>query len=98
MLNITGDSLIKLSRNHSQAHALLKIARRARSLCPRSTSLLHVLRTAFPLPQSAAEDMKLKPGDDVLARLNPRPMQVQIDEAERLGLGTKKYELVKVEP
>ncbi len=24
-------------------------------------------------------------------------MQIQIDEAERLGLGTKKYELVKVE-
>jgi uncharacterized Fe-S center protein len=25
-------------------------------------------------------------------------MQIQIDEAERLGLGTKDYELVKVEP
>jgi uncharacterized Fe-S center protein len=34
----------------------------------------------------------------VMARLNPRPMQVQIDEAERLGLGSKDYELVKVEP
>ena len=42
--------------------------------------------------------MKLKPVDDVLAGLNPRPMQIQIDEAEQLGLGTKKYELVKVEP
>jgi uncharacterized Fe-S center protein len=59
---------------------------------------LDMLRTASPLPQSAAEDQKLKPGDDVMAKLNPRPMQVQIDEAERLGLGTKKYELVKIEP
>jgi len=98
MLNIMEDFLIRLSRNHPQAHALSKIAGRARSLCPRSASLLHVLRTAFPLPQSAAEDMKLKPVDDVLAGLNPRPMQIQIDEAERLELGTKKYELVKVEP
>jgi uncharacterized Fe-S center protein len=59
---------------------------------------LDMLRTAFPLPQSAADDMKLRPGDDVMARLNPRPMQIQIDEAERLGLGTRAYELVKLEP
>ncbi|HYA87833.1 MAG TPA: DUF362 domain-containing protein [Nitrospirota bacterium] len=59
---------------------------------------LDMLRTAFPLPQSAAEDLKLKPGDDVMAKLNPRPMQIQIDEAERLGLGTKKYALENMEP
>jgi uncharacterized protein len=59
---------------------------------------LDMLRTAFPLPQSAAEDLKLKPGDNVMAKLNPRPMQIQIDEAERLGLGTKKYEMEKLEP
>ncbi len=59
---------------------------------------LDMLKTAFPLPQSAAEDMKLKPGDDVMAKLNPRPMQIQIDEAERLGLGAKKYDLISVEP
>ena len=59
---------------------------------------LDMLRTAFPLPQSVAEDLRLKPGDDVMAKLNPRPMQIQIDEAEKLGLGTKKYELVKLEP
>ena len=33
-----------------------------------------------------------------MAKLNPRPMQIQIDEAERLGLGTKKYEMEKLEP
>jgi uncharacterized protein len=57
-----------------------------------------MLRQAAPLPQSAAEDAKLGPGDDILAKLNPRPVQLQIDECERLGLGTKKYELVTIEP
>ena len=59
---------------------------------------LDMLRAASPLPQSAAEEAGIKPGDDVMFKLNPRPMQIQIDEAERLGLGTKKYELVNVEP
>ncbi len=59
---------------------------------------LDMLRAARPLPQSAAEEAGIKPGDDVMAKLNPRPMQIQIDEAERLGLGSKKYELVRVEP
>jgi uncharacterized protein len=57
-----------------------------------------MLRAAPPLPQSAADEAKLKPGDDILAKLNPRPLQLQIDECERLGLGTKKYELITVEP
>ncbi len=59
---------------------------------------LDMLRSAPPLSQSAAEEAGIKPGDDVMFRLNPRPMQLQIDEAERLGLGTKEYELVRVEP
>jgi len=57
-----------------------------------------MLRQAPPLPQSAAEDAKLKTGADILGTLNPRPLQLQIDECERLGLGTKKYELITVEP
>jgi uncharacterized Fe-S center protein len=59
---------------------------------------LDMLRTAPPLPQSAAEEAQIRPGDDILFKINPRPMQLQVDEAERLGLGTKKYELVRVEP
>jgi uncharacterized Fe-S center protein len=59
---------------------------------------LDMLRAAPPLPQSAIEEAGIKPGDDILHKLNPRPMQIQIDEAERLGLGTKKYELVRIEP
>jgi uncharacterized protein len=57
---------------------------------------LDMLRTAFPLPQSAAEDVKAKPGDDVMFKVNPRPMQLQINEADRLGLGTKHYDLIKI--
>jgi uncharacterized Fe-S center protein len=59
---------------------------------------LDMLKTAPPLPQSAAEDAGIKPGEDIMFKLNPRPMQVQIDEAEKLGLGTKKYTLVSIEP
>jgi uncharacterized Fe-S center protein len=59
---------------------------------------LDMLRKAPPLPQSAAEETRLKVGDDILYALNPRPLQLQLDEAERLGLGTKRYELVPVEP
>ena len=57
-----------------------------------------ILRKAPPLPQSAAEDAKLKTGTDILATLNPRPLQLQIDECERLGLGTKQYYIITIEP
>lgn len=59
---------------------------------------LDMLRAAPPLPQSAADEAGARPGDDILFRINPRPMQVQIDECERLGLGTKNYELAETEP
>jgi uncharacterized Fe-S center protein len=59
---------------------------------------LDMLKAAPPLPQSAIEEAGIKPGDDIMSKLNPRPMQIQIDEAERQGLGTKRYELVKIEP
>jgi hypothetical protein len=59
---------------------------------------LDTLRAAPPLPQSAADEAGLKPGDDILYTINPRPMQLQIDECERLGLGSKQYELVRIEP
>jgi uncharacterized protein len=59
---------------------------------------LDMLRASPALPQSAADEAGIKNGDDVMFKINPRPMQIQVDEAERLGLGTKKYELVKTEP
>lgn len=57
---------------------------------------LDMLRAAPPLPQSAADEAGVRAGEDILAKLNPRPMQLQVDECERLGLGTKRYELVEV--
>ena len=57
-----------------------------------------ILRRASPLPQSAAADAGLRTGDDILATLNPRPLQLQIDECERIGLGSRQYELITVEP
>jgi hypothetical protein len=59
---------------------------------------IDILRKAPPLPQSAAEDAKLRPGEDILGSLNPRPMQLQIDECARLGLGSKSYDLVTIKP
>lgn len=59
---------------------------------------LDMLRRAAPLPQSAAEDKRTPAGGDVLYGINPRPMHIQIEEAERLGLGTREYELVAIEP
>jgi uncharacterized Fe-S center protein len=57
---------------------------------------LDMLRAAPPLPQSAADEAGIKAGDDILVKLNPRPMQLQVDECERLGLGTRRYELVEI--
>ncbi len=57
-----------------------------------------MLRKASPLPQSAAADAKVPPGNDILSSLNPRPLQLQIDACERLGLGSKQYELITIEP
>ncbi len=59
---------------------------------------LDMLKKAAPLGQSALDGHDAKPGDDVLFKLNPRPMHIQIEEAERLGLGTRQYELITVEP
>ncbi len=49
-----------------------------------------------PLPSSLAEDEKIKGGDDILLNLHKKPYLLQIEEAERLGLGSRKYELVEL--
>lgn len=53
-----------------------------------------ILRRAHPLPQSAASDADIKAGDDVLFSLNKRNFDLQLAEAQRLGLGSPDYELV----
>lgn len=57
---------------------------------------IDLLLKAQALPQSAAYDLSLK-SKDILFNLSNKPYQLQIDEAERLNLGTKKYELIKVD-
>lgn len=57
---------------------------------------MDLIAAASPLPQSAAEDLGLKPGDNVLERIHARPQHLQIEEAERQGLGTRHYELIRI--
>jgi uncharacterized Fe-S center protein len=38
----------------------------------------------------------MKPGEDVFLGLNKKPYWIQVEEAERLGLGRSEYELVEV--
>lgn len=49
-----------------------------------------------PLPSSLAEDEKIKEGEDVLFSLNKKPYLLQVEEAERLGMGSRRYELVEL--
>jgi uncharacterized Fe-S center protein len=44
----------------------------------------------------AAAEAGLKKGDDMLGKLHNRDYRLQIEEAEKLGLGSGNYELVKI--
>jgi len=55
---------------------------------------IDLLKEAAPLPESAASDKDIK--TDVLYELSKKPYVIQIEEAERLGLGTRQYELVEI--
>jgi uncharacterized Fe-S center protein len=54
-----------------------------------------MLIESSPLPESLARDRGAEAGDDVLMKLHGRPYLIQLQEAERLGLGVRKYDLVK---
>jgi len=56
---------------------------------------IDMLRKADPLPQSVASDRRLKRGSDVMSRVNPRKFAVQLEELERLGHGSRDYEIVE---
>lgn len=49
-----------------------------------------------PLPSSLAEDEKIKAGEDILFNLHKKPYLLQVEEAERLGLGSRQYELIEL--
>ena len=58
---------------------------------------IEMLLEAKPLAASLAADENIGEGDDILAKLHHKPYHLQIDEAERLGLGSRDYELVELD-
>jgi uncharacterized Fe-S center protein len=58
---------------------------------------IDLLLKAKPLPASLAEDEGIKEGDDILRSLHNKNYFLQLEEAERLGLGSRKYELIELE-
>jgi hypothetical protein len=57
---------------------------------------MDILAAAPPLPQSAASDHGVTAGTDVLRALNRRRAEIQVEEAEAIGLGSRKYKLVEL--
>jgi len=57
---------------------------------------IDMLLRAKPLPSSIAESAQIRDGEDVLFRLHEKPYAIQVEEAERLGLGSRKYELIEI--
>lgn len=55
-----------------------------------------MLLKATPLQGSAATDKGIAAGEDIFTKLSGRNVQITIDEAERLGLGSKQYEIVEI--
>lgn len=57
---------------------------------------IDMLRKASPLPGSVAEERGCKPGDDVIGIVNPRNYMLQLETAERFGLGSREYSLIEI--
>lgn len=57
---------------------------------------MDILRGSVPLDGSAATERGISPGEDVLFELYKKPYIIQVEEAERLGLGKRRYELVEI--
>ena len=55
---------------------------------------IDLLLKAKPLPSSLAEDMNIQAGEDIFSKLHRKQYHIQIEEAVRLGLGNKEYELL----
>lgn len=49
-----------------------------------------------PLPMSAIEGIKLNEGESAFYSMHKKPYRIQTEEAERLGLGSRQYELVEI--
>ena len=59
---------------------------------------IDMLKSSEPLPESAAQGKMVKDNvqNDILFSLHKKPYMLQIEEAERLGLGSREYELVRI--
>ena len=56
-----------------------------------------LIRHAAPLPQSAAEDRKLKKGDDILVGINTTAKpELLINRCARYRLGSKRFRIMKI--
>ena len=57
---------------------------------------IDMLLQAKPLPASLAADEDIADGEDILMKIHHKPYLLQIEEAARLGLGSRDYELVEL--
>ncbi len=57
---------------------------------------LDLIAKAQPLPQSKGEGIQVKEGTDVLSMIHRKDAKIQIEAAEKMGLGESGYQLVKV--
>src|SRR5208283_942172 len=57
---------------------------------------IDMLLKSKPLPASLAEDQKISDGQDIMRELHSKNYLLQIEEAERLGLGNRQYQLVEM--
>lgn len=59
---------------------------------------IDLLKDAAPLPDSAATREALGTERDILLALNKKNYIIQVDEAEKLGIGSRKYDLLHLGP
>ena len=57
---------------------------------------IDLLHQSGPLPGSAMDGREMDPGRDVIFNLHKKDYIIQLVEAERLGLGTRNYDLIDV--
>jgi len=57
---------------------------------------IDILLQAPSLPQSASEGKNIVKGDDVLFKLSEKPYHLQVEASEKLGLGSRDYELIEL--
>jgi uncharacterized Fe-S center protein len=56
---------------------------------------IDMLLKAPPLPQAASAEKNITKGDDILFKLSGKPYQIQVEASEKLGLGTREYEIIE---